>query len=297
MKDLNIYNKNLLNKVKLSSDWKRMASIIGITSVIASNGFLLGCESANLKEEHDSEEIKLEESIEEHEDETHKIGEIFEALVNYNVPLDERGFSLVLDIKEILTTEDIISRKTGELIKVEDLKEKYGDFWGVFYASHLSDLELKKVITYRDYMFEALPSEVVLEQEVVIMKYFIVRDAFSNPKGAFYYGDLWNETFHKYDEVVNPNSLENQNVDAMKYKTALTDASSYDFITKTMSHGQKINEASREELELTAGRMIMVGDELERIVVENGYDITYVWEEKDIEIPGMINQNSKQKKK
>ena len=293
MKDLKIYRKDLINKIKstkLSEDWKKVVSVLGIASIVTTSGFLIGCENDEAKEELIDEGTNVEEELEEEKEEeleNIKMGEIYDALIDPNATLDQRGYTLVMDIKEILATEDIVSRKTGELVKVEELKERYGDFWGVFYASHLSDVELKKVITYRDHLFQALSYDVIYDEEVVILKHFLIRDAFSHPEDELYYGIVLNEMFGKYRTAITVENLKNQHGDAMRYRTALNNDDSAYFIQSPLMPGQDINSTSREALEIVAGRSIAIGHDLEKTLIEEGYELTHVWNEEEIEIPGV----------
>ncbi len=320
MKDLKIYRKDLINKIKstkLSEDWKKMVSALGIAGIVTTSGFLIGCEQDTVKEEPLDEGTNVEEELEEEQEEhtkeeeqeedkeeelseeeleAIKVGEMFDALLDRNAPFDERGLSLVLDIKEILATEDIVSRKTGELVKVDELREKYGDFWGVFYASHLSDIELKKVITYRDYLFKAIPNDVIFREEIVILKHFLIRDAFHHEKDEFYYGDVLYEITGKYERALQAESLRDQHGDAMRYRTAFTNDDSAFFIRSTLIPEHDINSVSREALEIVAGRSIAIGHDLEKALIEEGYDLTHVWDEEEYEIPGVTDKLSEKGK-
>ncbi len=190
MKNLNIYRPDLMKKIKsgeLSKDWKKIVAMMGVGTFLLTPTFLMGCENNNggseavdeppkVEEPEDekevNEELEKEESLAINREELSeeefliKLWDIVnsrnyggpnasktrgERIVDFTINF-EHFKNLAHESRPFYYLEDFQNPETGEMVKIDELIEEHGEYWGpIMYAREMSREDKTKIAIFFNY--------------------------------------------------------------------------------------------------------------------------------------------------
>ena len=164
-KELSVLKNKLLTKKNIESDLfnsniilngmkelklSKKAKAVLATSLLMLNLGLVGC-GDDAKEEPINESVTEEEIVEEENEqdneeiENEREEEVFRAHEHFDENVANISLRHGYEARDIFFADTFISETTGEEVNVEELKEKYGQFWRMVLVQHYSEETLNRL--------------------------------------------------------------------------------------------------------------------------------------------------------